>query len=295
MARQPIQRFIGHLMYKKGLTRDAAVLRASIARKNGWIPEKFTHTVSRKAEKVVDTPKVDPQPVQLDLFSSHLEKNGMHKLRELGFIKIAETPTINQERTEGLDRVLNTKRKTVYKRGDNSPDKKKIVKQIANQVTVNPDKTTNILADWVNSTVTADTTSRRGGIKEVRHGLKRHSYILPSLEVEATRSNQFGITNRYGSDVRHDRNPILPSGQYMFQPEGLNKKELIKENSYKYAEDVKKEDKPSFDKVREAWEKLKKERPFLGKKWKSTKEKETYIKKKIRDDEPVVAQTNKGV
>ena len=59
-----------------------------------------------------------------------------------------------------------------------------------------------------------------------------------------------------------------------------------------HKEDHAEKKKPSLDKVIAAWNKLKKERPDLVKKWKSTKEKENYIRTKVHDDEQVSTQTN---
>tara|TARA_Y100001937_G_scaffold21799_1_gene30810 strand:- start:24170 stop:24445 length:276 start_codon:yes stop_codon:yes gene_type:complete len=74
-----------------------------------------------------------------------------------------------QERTE-----TPLKGKTVYKAGDESAEKKKIVDQIAKQHTVKDWKKKHITDDWKNSTVTADTTfTPYGGIQSVRHKVKR--------------------------------------------------------------------------------------------------------------------------
>ena len=233
MSRVPLQRYIGHLMYTKGLTRQQAVLKATIARRNNWIPKKFEEAlhadakVTEKIKKVRKAVSKKQQSQQLELFP---EKIAMNKIAK---------PKVKQTRETGEDTVLDETRKTTYHRGDTSADKKKIVNQIANQVTVNPHKTKQILKDWENSTVVADTTFNYGGsIKEVDHSLKRHSYVLPSLEVSATRKSDGTIRNRYGDDVRIDYNPTLPKGQTMFQPEGLKKKELIKVNSLKVAKKI---------------------------------------------------------
>lgn len=54
---------------------------------------------------------------------------------------------IKQTKETGEDLILDPTRKTTYHRGDASADKKKIVGQIADQVTVDPDKAKHILKD----------------------------------------------------------------------------------------------------------------------------------------------------
>ena len=135
------------------------------------------------------------------------------------FIKLAKK---NQVRTEDY-----LKTKTVYKAGDDSPEKKNIVNQVANQITTNDYKMDQIKKDLKGSTVTADTTwTPYGGIDRVRHTVKRDTWLPDLFDLEATaiRDRNQGIVNIYGDDVRVDHNPPVSD---LFPKGGLNKKEMI--------------------------------------------------------------------
>jgi hypothetical protein len=122
------------------------------------------------------------------------------------------------------------KGKTTYHKGDSSKGKKKIVDQIAKQITVSDTKKHYITKDWRNSTVSADTTfTPTGGIDKVRHKVKRDGFFFP-LEAQSVRSRDDGITNIYGDDVREDPNPPVKN---LFPPEGLSKKKMIKKLNMK--------------------------------------------------------------
>lgn len=139
------------------------------------------------------------------------------------FIKLAKKV---QERTEDYNTG-----KTVYKPGDDTPEKKKIVDQIANQHTTQNWKKNLIKDDWKNTTVTADTTFNQwGDIDNVRHKVKHHKWWLPSLfepEYQTVRDRNRGIMNveTHNDIVREDPNPPVSN---LFPPEGLNKEEMIK-------------------------------------------------------------------
>ena len=130
-----------------------------------------------------------------------------------------------QERTE-----TPLKGKTVYKAGDESAEKKKIVDQIAKQHTVKDWKKKHITDDWKNSTVTADTTfTPYGGIQSVRHKVKRDTRA-PSMfdpEYQTVRDRDEGLMNieTHNDLVRRDPNPPVDN---LFPPEGLSKKKMIK-------------------------------------------------------------------
>ena len=80
------------------------------------------------------------------------------------FVKIAKE---NQTREVDYDR-----RKTTYNKGDSSPEKLEILKQIGNQVTVNDKTRDYILDNPEKSTVVADSTfSPYGGLKGVTHSV----------------------------------------------------------------------------------------------------------------------------
>ena len=131
----------------------------------------------------------------------------------------------NQTRTEDYDTG-----KTVYHAGDDTAEKKKIIDQIANQHTTLDWKKKLIKDDWVNSTVTADTTFNQwGGIDKVRHKVKDHKWWLPSIfepEYQTVRDRNRGIMNieTHNDLVREDPNPPVDN---LFPEEGLDKKKMI--------------------------------------------------------------------
>tara|TARA_Y100001938_G_scaffold151095_1_gene245933 strand:- start:2324 stop:2983 length:660 start_codon:yes stop_codon:yes gene_type:complete len=122
-----------------------------------------------------------------------------------------------------------------------------ILKQIGNQITVDDGTRDYILKNPESSTVVADSTfSPYGNLEGVTHsvhaGLPIIGGLFPTKSYSAHRSYDHGIINRKFDDVRVDHDPNLPETG-LFPSDGLDKKELIKLQSFnKTAKKKKKED-----------------------------------------------------